>query len=128
MIANVDREQRTAWVRELAHAAGFDLCGVAPVEGLRELQRMPEWLARGYAGEMNYLHDARRTDPALVLDGARSLVVVAINCNAPQPHSTVMEANGDAEPPRGWISRYAWGDDYHDVIQEKLDSLIGEMR
>jgi epoxyqueuosine reductase len=89
---------------------------------------MPEWLARGYAGEMKYLHDERRGDPRSVLDGARSLIVVALNYNAPQPYSTVAAARGNGDSPRGWISRYAWGDDYHEVIKEKLDGLVAEMR
>ena len=141
--------QRTQWISDRARAAGFDLCGVAPVSGelipsanstepraFAELQRLPEWLARGYAGEMKYLHDARRQNPQLVMEGARSLIVVALNYNAPQPLSITRssllfreERRGAAdESPRGWISRYAWGDDYHEVIQGKLKGLITEMR
>src|SRR6202035_4308138 len=110
----MNQDQRTRWVCERARAAGFDLCGVAPVEELQELDRMPEWLARGYAGEMKYLHDEGRGDPRSVLDGARSLIVVALNYNSPQPYSTAVAARGDGDSPRGWISRYAWGDDYHE--------------
>ena len=47
-----------------------------------ELDHLPEWLARGYAGEMNYLRDPRRADPRRVLEGARSLIVVAMNYNS----------------------------------------------
>ena len=50
----------------------------------RELEHLPEWLARGYAGEMNYLSDPRRADPRLALEGARSVIVVAMNYNAPR--------------------------------------------
>jgi epoxyqueuosine reductase len=107
---------------------GFDLCGVAPVEGLKDLGHFPEWLARGYAGEMNYLRDERRGDPRLVLEGARSLIVVALNYNSPLPYSTKIPAGTENEAPRGWISRYAWGDDYHEVLKEKLDALAAEMR
>jgi len=146
---NMTPAERTQWINDRAHAAGFDLCGVAPVNGelsapensaepeaFKELRRLPEWLARGYAGEMKYLHDSRRGDPRLVMEGAQSLIVVALNYNAPKPLSTVRcsgssceEGRGAAdELPRGWISRYAWGDDYHEVIQEKLKGLIAEMR
>ena len=110
---------------------GFDLCGVAPVEPvdqLAELANLPEWLARGYAGEMNYLHDPRRADPALVLEGARNLVVVALNYNSPLPYSTEAAAVATDEAPRGWISRYAWGDDYHEVLHDKLETLLSAMR
>jgi epoxyqueuosine reductase len=123
--------ERTRWIGERARAAGFDLCGVAPVtapaESFPELKRLPEWLARGYAGEMSYLHDPRRADPRLVLEDARSLIVVALNYNS-HPRSAAPPENADRESPRGWISRYAWGDDYHEVIQEKLHALIAEMR
>jgi epoxyqueuosine reductase len=107
---------------------GFDLCGVAPMEGLADLHHFPEWLAQGYAGEMNYLNDTLRGDPRLVLEGARSLIVVALNYNSPQPYSTKIPASGESEPARGWISRYAWGDDYHEVLKEKLDALVAQMR
>jgi epoxyqueuosine reductase len=125
---------KTSWICDQARAIGFDLCGVAPVHGdenhLRELQHLPEWLNRGHAGEMNYLHDPRRADPALAMDGARSLIVVALNYNSAQPYSTAVEAaatDSDAAP-RGWISRYAWGDDYHETMWQKLNALVGSMR
>src|ERR1700733_12638774 len=75
--------EKTEWICGQARGAGFDLCGIAPIamgattqasEGsavdgtVGELAHLPEWLARGYAGEMNYLRDARRGDPRLVLD------------------------------------------------------------
>jgi epoxyqueuosine reductase len=132
--------ERTGWICELARAEGFDLCGVAPVKepagapdqqpapAPEELARLPEWLARGYAGEMNYLNDARRADPARVLEGARSLIVVALNYNTEHPYSTEVLPNDAAESPRGWISRYAWGDDYHEILSEKLEALVAAMR
>jgi epoxyqueuosine reductase len=125
--------ERTRWIGERASAAGFDVCGVAPAspEDLDELSHMPEWLARGFAGEMNYLHDGRRADPRLVLQGARSLIVVALNYNSAQPASTHLPAATKDESPRGpqgLISRYACGDDYHEVIRQKLAALIAEMR
>lgn len=119
--------ERTAWVCERARKIGFDLCGVANPNVMAELAHLPEWLARGYAGEMNYLHDARRADPKLVLPGVRSLIVTALNYNSAKPHSTKFTAV-EGDRPRGWISRYAWGDDYHDVIGRKLDALLAEMR
>ena len=146
---NMTPAERTQWINDRAHAAGFDLSGVAPVNGelaasknsaepetFKELGYLPEWLARGYAGEMKYLHDSRRSDPRLVMEGARSLIVVALNYNASQPLSTTRSAvrsreegrDTADESPRGWISRYAWGDDYHEVIQGKLRGLIAEMR
>jgi epoxyqueuosine reductase len=124
----MNESERTRRLCERACEAGFDLCGVAPVDGLKELAHFPEWLARGYAGEMNYLRDARRGDPRLVIEEARSLVVVALNYNSQRPYSTEFVGNREGEPARGWISRYAWGDDYHEVIKAKLDALLVEMR
>lgn len=120
--------ERTAWVCERAHSIGFDLCGVANPNAMAELVHLPEWLARGYAGEMKYLHDAWRADPKLVLTGVRSLIVTALNYNSPRPLSTEFTVAKNGDSPRGWISRYAWGDDYHDVIGRKLDSLLAAMR
>jgi epoxyqueuosine reductase len=120
--------ERTRWIRDRARAVGFDLCGVAPVDALEELVHLPEWLVRGYAGEMNYLGDPRRADPRRVLEGARSLIVVALNYNTQRPYSTETPLTSADEPPRGWISRYAWGDDYHQVLGEKLDMLLSAMR
>jgi epoxyqueuosine reductase len=121
---------RTHWIAERARALGFDLCGVAPVaaEQLAGLGRLPEWLDRGYAGEMNYLRDPRRSDPRQVLDGAQSMIVVALNYNTPHPPPSPSTAAANASAPHGWISRYAWGDDYHDVLLAKLQILIAEMR
>jgi len=127
-MAGMTPAERTAWVCERARAAGFDLCGVAEPDVLTELANLPEWLARGYAGEMSYMSDPRRTDPQLVLEGARSLIVVALNYNSAQAHSTEFAASDDSESPRGWVSRYAWGDDYHEVLGGKLETLLDAMR
>jgi len=125
----------TAWVVERARALGFDLCGVAPAEKFPELARAEEWFARGFAGEMKYLGDARRGDPSRVLAGARSVIVCGMNYDSALPKSiefddeigSVAGAEGE-DGPRGWISRYAWGDDYHDVLRSRLNALIAEMR
>jgi epoxyqueuosine reductase len=120
--------EKTRWIEQEARAQGFDLCGVAPVEDLAELAHLPEWLASGYAGEMKYLQDTRRCDPRLVLEGARNLIVVAMNYNTAQPRTGEMPAGGNGDSPRGWISRYAWGDDYHEVMREKLNRIVDGMR
>ena len=124
----MDSVARTLWVCEQARGLGFDLCGVAPADAFAEFANYSEWLERGYAGEMGYLRDGRRTDPRLALDGARSVIVVALNYNSAQPYSTEQAAVPSDDSPRGWISRYAWGDDYHDVLREKLNALVARMR
>jgi len=124
----MDLAGRTRWICEQARGVGFDLCGVAPADAFPELAQVPTWLESGHAGEMNYLRDERRVDPRLALAGARSLIVVALNYNAPQPYSTEQAGVHDDDSPRGWISRYAWGDDYHEVLREKLNALVARMR
>jgi epoxyqueuosine reductase len=123
----MDLAARTRWICQLARGVGFDLCRVAAAEAFAELAQIPAWLERGHAGEMNYLRDERRVDPRRALDGARSVIVVALNYNAPQPYSTEQAGVPDADSPRGWISRYAWGDDYHEVLREKLNALVARM-
>jgi epoxyqueuosine reductase len=129
-----------AWIEERAKALGFALCGVVRAAKFPELAQTEEWLARGYAGEMKYLSDARRCNPESVLPGIRSVIVCALNYNTEQPKSTDVadESNGsgasngpdgsNGNEPRSWISRYAWGSDYHDVLRKKLDGLVAVLR
>ena len=116
----------TAWIVERARSLGFALCGVVHAEKFPELERTAEWLARGYAGEMHYLNDPRRADPRTAMPGVRSIIVCALNYNSPAPRS-VEALHADAAEPRGWISRYAWGRDYHDVLQQKLRILAAAL-
>jgi epoxyqueuosine reductase len=120
----------TAWIAERAREIGFELCGVVRAEKFPELQHFAEWLNRGYAGEMSYLEDSRRQDPAAIMESVRSVIVCALNYNTAQPYSTEVAAVASAQEagPRGWISRYAWGDDYHRVMWEKLNTLEGRLR
>jgi epoxyqueuosine reductase len=117
------------WIVDQAVALGFELCGVVRAEKFPELEQFQNWLKRGYAGEMNYLEDPKRQDPGQVMENARSAIVCALNYNTAYLYST--EARGHAahdDEPRGWISRYAWGDDYHEVMWEKLNALTTALR
>ena len=115
----------SASVKARAREVGFDLCGIAPAEAFRELSFLREWLARGYAGEMAYMTRTadRRADVRHVVPGARSVIVTGTLYNTVPPYA-------DAELPAGVarISRYAWGDDYHDVLKERLEALLAWMR
>ncbi|HLI84604.1 MAG TPA: tRNA epoxyqueuosine(34) reductase QueG [Bryobacteraceae bacterium] len=108
-------------IRELARGCGFELAGVARAEPVAERAWYREWTARGFAGEMRYLTGRRaevRDDPRNLLASARSVIVVGKLYNSPRPYSTKFS---DAE--LAWISRYAWGDDYHDVLRRGLEQL-----
>jgi epoxyqueuosine reductase len=111
-------------VKAQARAAGFDLCGVAPAEAWPELQALERWLALGYAGDMHYLHRtaARRADVRAVLPSARSVVMLAVVYNTDRPYSVER-----ADPGEARIARYAWGDDYHDVLGARLRGLVAWM-
>jgi epoxyqueuosine reductase len=118
----------TVWIVERAKGLGFGLCGVVRAEKFPELQNTPEWLERGYAGEMRYLFDPRRADPRSSMPGVRSVIVCLLNYNTEYPLSTDAALPGQEGEPRGWVSRYAWGDDYHDVLRERLDALVALLR
>jgi epoxyqueuosine reductase len=112
-------------IKQKARELGFDLCGIAPAADLPELAFFRAWLARGYAGEMAYLQRSadRRADVRSVLPSARSVIVTGTVYNSDVPYSTE-----DAEPDRAHIARYAWGDDYHEVIGRRLQALLDWMR
>ncbi len=118
----------TQWIVERAKSIGFDRCGVVRAEKFPELAQTSEWLARGYGGEMKYLADPRRSDPQSVLPGGRSVIVCLLNYNTAHPLSTETKPQNDQEEPRGWISRYAWGRDYHGVLRDRLDQLVDSLR
>ncbi len=118
----------TDWLEARARELGFDLCGVASAAKFPELARAEEWLARGYGGEMQYLADPRRRDADRALQGIRSVIVCALSYNTPLPKSTDVPHLQRDEEPRGWISRYAWGADYHEVLREKLSELTVTLR
>jgi epoxyqueuosine reductase len=118
----------TLWIVDRAKSLGYDLCGVVRTEKFPELEQTPEWLARGYAGEMKYLADPRRGDPRTVMPGIRSAIVGLLNYNSERPLSTDPALAIEDGKPSGWISRYAWGDDYHEVLGERLEALVESLR
>ncbi len=112
-------------VKAKAIELGFDACGIAPAGDLPELGAFASWLARGYAGDMAYLgHSAhRRADVRRVLPSARSVVVTGTLYNVGRPYSVEC-----ADPSRATVARYAWGDDYHDVLAARLNRLLEWLR
>jgi epoxyqueuosine reductase len=112
---------RAEVVKRIALEAGFDLVGIAPAALPAHLDFFPEWLDRGFGADMEYLHEQRerRADVRAAFPWARSLVCVGVQYDTPHPYSTEI---GD-ETGKGWIARYAWGDDYHDVVKALLERL-----
>ena len=116
---------RSSEVKELALRAGFDLAGIAPVGPLLEAEFYQDWIRRGNAGKMGYLCDHRadkRRDPRNLLPSARSVLVVGQLYNSPFPYSTAC-----SDDTLGWISRYAWGEDYHDVMRSRLEMVASQL-
>ncbi|MEP7273801.1 MAG: tRNA epoxyqueuosine(34) reductase QueG [Acidobacteriota bacterium] len=106
-------------IKTKARALGFHKIGiVAAVSLSEEGQRLGEWLARAFHGRMDYMarDPEKRSDPRQLMNSVRSVVSVALNYFHPGTHSD--------DPAIGKISRYAWGDDYHDVLRDKLKQLL----
>jgi epoxyqueuosine reductase len=107
-------------IKAKAAELGFDLCGIASADEYPELSFLEEWLQRGYEGEMAWMRRTRerRLDVRNVLPGARSVIATGTLYNTDRPYA-------DQQPPDvARLSRYAWGDDYHDVIKSRLDGLL----
>lgn len=106
-------------IKERALAEGFHKVGIVQAGRLdEESERLAEWLSRGFHGDMQWMarDPERRVDPRTLHSDARSVVVVAINYYTPHQHPQ--------DPSRGKVSRYAWGDDYHEIVVSKLRSLL----
>src|ERR1043166_6193597 len=111
---------------DLCRKVGFDSCRVAACNSPAHVEEFVDWLGKGAHGEMQYMARAeeKRRDPNKILPGAKSIIVLAIN------YFQGMDANGSspkaadtAAATTGKIARYAWGADYHNIIQPKLDEI-----
>ncbi len=105
-------------IKAKARELGFSLVGIAPAGALQEEgARLQEWLRRGYQGSMAWMERRveKRTDPRVVLPDAKSVVCVAVNYYTPFAHRD--------DDEHGKISRYAWGDDYHRLLGQRLEDL-----
>lgn len=122
-------ERLKARLVKFAARIGFDSCRVAPVEPPDHAKEFREWLRDSAHGEMEYMQrgEEKRSDPQKILPGAKSIIVVALNYFQGAVEAAVSAANdekaAETAAATGRIARYAWGDDYHDVIARKLDKL-----
>jgi epoxyqueuosine reductase len=114
-------EERTNFVKATARRLGFSFCGISRAEFLdEEAPKLEEWLNRGYQGKMGYLENFfdKRLDPTLLVPGAKSVVSLLYNYFPKQ------ELGGSTYK----IARYAYGEDYHTVVREKLNTFMDELR
>ncbi|MCG8586246.1 MAG: DUF1730 domain-containing protein, partial [Pirellulales bacterium] len=112
----------TESLKQKAAELGFTLAGVCPAVAPPGVDRLRQWLESGYAGQMHYIADradAYKT-PAAVLDGAHSVLMLTMNYRTVEPAT--------CEAGQGRVSRYAWGNDYHDAIRERLHRLADYLR
>jgi len=111
--------------KTLARECGFELAGIAAAVPSADLGRYRDWVDRGMAGSMAYLTGRRaevRGNPRNLLASARSIICVGKIYNGLAPGST--QFSGDE---LGWISRYAWGEDYHEVMRRGLERLAARL-
>jgi epoxyqueuosine reductase len=123
IIVKLSKTALTLLIKEQAREIGFQKIGIVPAEPLtHEGKLLNEWLKRGYHAEMRWMErePAKRADPGLLFPDARSVIVTTLNYYTPHPHE-----NSSA---KGKISRYAWGDDYHEVVGEKLHLLLDRIK
>ena len=112
-------------VHNLAHESGFDLCGIARPTPSPDFSRFRSWAERGLAGEMGYLTDHRadmRATPTSLLPDVRSIICLGSLYGGPEPYSLDFS---DLE--RGWIARYAFGDDYHVALRDRVTKLADKL-
>ena len=108
-------------IRSLSLECGFELAGVTPALPSDDSTRYHQWVASGFAGEMRYLSGHRaavRDDPRHLLPSARSIICAGKLYHTAWPTTTEFD-----EPGRAWISRYAWGSDYHHELRRRLEQL-----
>jgi epoxyqueuosine reductase len=114
----VDKQSLTNALKDEARRLGFSLAGACPAVTPAGLHHFHDWLAAGYGGEMNWLASRSEayTHPRHVLEGARSLLMLAMTYRTVEP--------SDPAPGQGRVSRYAWGGDYHDLVRERINRLV----
>jgi epoxyqueuosine reductase len=119
----LSKTELTRRIKEKAFELGFAKIGIVPAAPLgHEDEHLRKWLELGFHGKMRWMErePEKRADPRRLLPSARSVIVTALNYYTPHVHENL--------PEKGKVSRYAWGDDYHDVTGEKLRALLNEIR
>ena len=115
-------QEQTQLIKSKAKSLGFSFCGIARAEFLAdESPRLEEWLSRGYQGKMSYLENYfdKRLDPTLLVPGAKSVVSLIYNYF---PKKDLARENEFK------VAKYAYGEDYHFVVKDKLKNLLENIR
>lgn len=102
-------------IKRAARSQGFDKVGIVSLATPPDTASLSRWLEAGYHADMEWMANPKRSEPELILPGARSLVCVALNYYTPHAHAD--------DPEAGKVSRYAWGRDYHKVLGKRLKAL-----
>lgn len=111
-------EKNSQLIKQRASELGFFFCGISKADFLEsEARSLDSWLKRNYHGKMSYMenHYDKRLDPRILVEGSKSVVSLLLNYYTE-------ESQQDPEAPK--ISKYAYGQDYHDVIKDKLSELF----
>jgi epoxyqueuosine reductase len=114
----LNKSLHTNKIKAIAIELGFSFCGIAKARFLEEeAPRLEEWLKRGYQGKMGYLenHFDKRLDPTKLVPGAKSVVSLIYN---------YFPEKDEAKPNVPKIAKYAYGQDYHQVVKEKLKEFM----
>jgi epoxyqueuosine reductase len=113
-------------IKAEAGRLGFDPVGIAPASPADDFGRLGDWLAHGFAGEMEYMqrHAAARRHPSGVLPEVRSVIMVAMS-HKPEDRGQRSGVGSQRSDVRGKVARYARGPDYHDVLRDRLKQLLG---
>ena len=109
-------------IKQKAEKFGFQSCGISKAEFLEEeAPRLESWLNKGYHGEMKYMenHFDKRLNPTLLVEGAKSVISLSYNYF---PKVKIDEINNFK------ISKYAYGEDYHEVIKDILKEMVAELQ
>ena len=117
----VNTYSNTVYIKHLAASMGFDYCGIAKAQELTEdARRLEQWLHKGFHGDMEYMakHFDLRIDPRKLVPGAKSVI-----CFIKNYYPSQIQENGFPK-----IAKYAWGNDYHEVIRNQLHEFLDQLR
>lgn len=112
------------FIKKEGEEVGFDKVAIARAEKYPEHEALRSWIEQGFHGSMEWMEkgETRRRDPKEVMPEVKSVITCALNYNSDYPYSTECR-----DPNRGWIARYAWGEDYHEVVDTMLKNLISQL-